>query len=207
MEKDEDGDGDLDDTVTIPYPKTGDYQVTVLPEPDALPTDTFSLICRFGDETIILADNVPVTDVPDEPYILTVEAPLPFFSLSNLTLSSDEVTTGESVTFSIDVSNKGEVEASYIATLKINDATEETREITLHGGASTTVSFTVSKDTPGSYEVKIGAETAEFIVSEPSPAALSWVTILGIIAGAFAFGLFALAIYFFLRPKRPAQAC
>jgi len=65
-----DGDGELDDMVTIPIRKLGDYLITVVPEPDALPTDTYSLEFIANGETIVLAENVPISDIPDQPYII-----------------------------------------------------------------------------------------------------------------------------------------
>jgi len=66
---DVDGDGDLEDFVGVPNPKIGDYLIEVIPDADALPTDTFSLMVSYGDSTIFLAENVPITDIPDEPYV------------------------------------------------------------------------------------------------------------------------------------------
>lgn len=65
-----DRDGELDDMVTIPIKKIGDYLITVVPEPDALPTDTYSLEFIANGETIVLAENVPISDIPDQPYII-----------------------------------------------------------------------------------------------------------------------------------------
>ena len=65
-----DGDGELDDMVTIPIRKLGDYLITVVPEPNALPTDTYSLEVIANGETIVLAENVPISDIPDQPYII-----------------------------------------------------------------------------------------------------------------------------------------
>ncbi|OHA67752.1 MAG: hypothetical protein A3D59_03325 [Candidatus Wildermuthbacteria bacterium RIFCSPHIGHO2_02_FULL_47_17] len=51
--------------------KTGDYLINVIPESDALPTDTFSL--SFTTDfatTTILAEDVPVSEIPTEPYII-----------------------------------------------------------------------------------------------------------------------------------------
>ena len=75
VEMDVNGDGDLDDLVTMLYPKEGDYQITVIPESGAMPADTYSLTASRGDSTIVLAENSPVADIPDEPYILTVKRP------------------------------------------------------------------------------------------------------------------------------------
>jgi pimeloyl-ACP methyl ester carboxylesterase len=67
--EDVDGNGDLEDFVGVPNPKIGDYLIEVIPDADAMPTDTFSLMVSYGDSTIFLAENVPVTDIPDEPYV------------------------------------------------------------------------------------------------------------------------------------------
>ncbi len=65
-----DGDGELDDMVTIPIKKLGDYLITVVPEPDALPTDTYSLGFIANGKIIVLAENVPISDIPDQPYMI-----------------------------------------------------------------------------------------------------------------------------------------
>ena len=69
-ETDINGDGDPDDIVLIPNRKTGDYQITVTPEPDAEPTDTYTLEVTAGGTTIVLAEDVPISDIPDQPYII-----------------------------------------------------------------------------------------------------------------------------------------
>ncbi len=64
-----DKDGDFDDMVTIVERKIGDYLISVVPEPDASPTDTYTLGVNFDGQTLILAENVSIDDIPDEPYI------------------------------------------------------------------------------------------------------------------------------------------
>ena len=65
-----DEDGELDDIVTIPIRKLGNYLITVVPKPGALPTDTYSLEVIANGETIVLAENVPISDIPDHPRII-----------------------------------------------------------------------------------------------------------------------------------------
>jgi len=67
-EIDIDGDGDLDDQIRIPDRKIGDYIITVIPEPDALPTDTYTLEVSLFGESIIIAENVQISDIPAQPY-------------------------------------------------------------------------------------------------------------------------------------------
>jgi parallel beta-helix repeat protein len=68
-ETDISGDGDPDDIIIIPDRKIGDFQITVTPEPDAEPTDIYTLEVMMGDTTTVLAENVPVSEIPTEPYI------------------------------------------------------------------------------------------------------------------------------------------
>jgi len=69
-ETDINGDDDSDDLIIIPDRKMGDYLITVTPEPGAEPTDTYTLEVSAGDTTIVLAEDVPISDIPDQPYII-----------------------------------------------------------------------------------------------------------------------------------------
>jgi len=69
-EVDTDGDGEVEDLFAILDPKIGDYKIQVIPEPNALPTDTYSLEVGVNNETIVLADNVQVNEAPTQPYTI-----------------------------------------------------------------------------------------------------------------------------------------
>ncbi len=66
-------DGELDDILVTGERKIGDYLIKVVPEHDALPTDTytFEVEALVNGETItmVLAENVPISDIPRRPYI------------------------------------------------------------------------------------------------------------------------------------------
>ena len=73
FEEDFDGDGDLEDTIQILERKEGEYHIRVIEEPGAAPDDTFSLDVSiledsFGYTPIILAQDVPVSQIPVESY-------------------------------------------------------------------------------------------------------------------------------------------
>lgn len=74
MEYDINGDGELDDIVAMPERKIGDYIITVIPVADAAPTDTYTLEAQAEDATVVLAENVPISDIPLEPYVLSSTA-------------------------------------------------------------------------------------------------------------------------------------
>jgi len=73
-EDDLDDDGDPDDWIGLPERKIGNYLMTVLPEPDAAPTDTYTLEVSTEDTTTVLAENVSVSEIPTEPYIFESKA-------------------------------------------------------------------------------------------------------------------------------------
>jgi hypothetical protein len=73
-EVDLDGDGDLDDLVRIPDRKLGDYLITVVPEPGALPTDTYTLEVSLFGEVVTIAENVQISDIPVQPYVIVSTA-------------------------------------------------------------------------------------------------------------------------------------
>jgi hypothetical protein len=72
-EIDVDEDGDLDDFFVILNAEPGQYLIQVIPEPNALPEDTYSLEVLYGEKFLVLAEHVPVHDIPTEPYLVVIE--------------------------------------------------------------------------------------------------------------------------------------
>ena len=93
------------------------------------------------------------------------------FKLSNLSISPSErkfftavsyfIKTGETATISVDVTNEGQQEGAYSATLKVNDSDVETKKVTLSPGETQTVSFAFTADERGFYSVQIGDLSGE----------------------------------------------
>ena len=73
VEYDIDGDGSEEDIIEFYNRKIGNYQITVIPELDAEPTDTYTLEVTAGDTTTVLAENVAISEIPTEPYIFKSE--------------------------------------------------------------------------------------------------------------------------------------
>ncbi len=63
------GNGSVD-CFFIPESKIGDYLIEVIPEPDALPEDTYSVGVGRGEDFIVLAENTPISEIPEEPYLI-----------------------------------------------------------------------------------------------------------------------------------------
>ncbi len=124
------------------------------------------------------------------------------FSIENLNITPMKVFTGETATISIKVSNTGGTTGSYTVNLKINGIIEESKEIILDAGASKTVSFTISKDTAGDYNIEINGQTGELKVL-PEMLAVNWGLIIGIIA---VIVIISVAIILSIRRRKNAPA-
>ena len=91
------------------------------------------------------------------------------FQVADLAVDPVEVAPGEKVTITARVTNTGGTEGSYTAELKINDVTEATQKATVAAGASHLLSFSISRDTSGTYKVTLGELSGEFVVARPVP--------------------------------------
>lgn len=69
-EDDIDDDGSPDDWIGIFERKTGQYRVKVVPESEVLPTETYNLTVTADSDTITLAEDVAIEDIPGEPYLI-----------------------------------------------------------------------------------------------------------------------------------------
>jgi len=107
-------------------------------------------------------------------YFVSLPGPAPpppvEFEFSNLVVSPSSVMEGGSVTVSMDVTNTGETEITGPVTLVLNDAVEEIKTVTLTGGETKTVTYTVTKS-PDDYNVTFpGATlTGTFTVTGGAP--------------------------------------
>jgi hypothetical protein len=65
-------DGELDDIIAIPDRKIGDYFITVVPEPNAIATDTYTLLVwpETKDEPFVLAEGIQICNIPIQPYMV-----------------------------------------------------------------------------------------------------------------------------------------
>jgi len=87
------------------------------------------------------------------------------FSISGLEVEPAEVQVGEAVTVTATVSNTGGSEGGYVVILKINGAKEAEQSVTLAAGASQEVTFNVTREEPGSYNITINGLSGSFTVT------------------------------------------
>jgi hypothetical protein len=106
--------------------------------------------------------------------------------------------TGESVTITANVANKGGQEGTYTVELKLNGETVDTEIVTLAAGQSRPVTFTVPELEPGQYDVEVAGLTDTFTASRT----ITWWLILIIIV---AVGLIIWGVVWGTRRRRKTQ--
>ncbi len=92
----------------------------------------------------------------------------PIFSVSNLTITPNQVKYGNPVTISATASNSGSEAGTYSVVLRINGMVENIMDLTLSPGASQTTTFTVNKD-GGEYYAEVDGLNGVFIIIPLDP--------------------------------------
>ncbi|MBI2847863.1 MAG: hypothetical protein HYX83_01665 [Chloroflexi bacterium] len=132
--------------------------------------------------------TVRVPPLPDPSPPAAVLTP-PSFSVSNLSVFPRKAVAGRNVTVSVVLANTGQLEGSHRLVLEIDAAPVASQELTLAGGASKEVIFTISKDDAGTYAINIGGLSDNFSVEPlamPSQRGTNWGVIRGFVAGGLA---------------------
>jgi len=88
------------------------------------------------------------------------------FKVTNFNLSPTEVKASEAVTISADVTNNPDKKRVCAITLWVNQTVEAGQDVFLDAGETKSVSFTVSRETAGSYEVRFDRLFGSFSVLE-----------------------------------------
>ena len=78
------------------------------------------------------------------------------FEVSSITITPSEVVAGEPFTVSAEITNVGDAENVYTATLTIDGGViTNTKEVTVGAGAAETLSFTCAVETPGTHSLEL----------------------------------------------------
>ena len=192
-------------TISAVVANTGDakgtYEVTlkingVIEEPKKVDVDagasktvTFTTVKDVAGSYAVAVDGLTGS--------FSVVAPA-MFSLSNLSITPQEVKPKEAVTITVSVANTGGTQGSYTVVLKIDEVKEAEKTVTVAAGSSQSVSFTVTRDVAGTYAVVVDGLIGSFSVTPPVK--LNWPVVGGIIGGVVIIGL----LIFFLVRRRAA---
>jgi len=88
------------------------------------------------------------------------------FILSNLIIEPPIANKGQAVTISAEITNAGEIEGNYLASLKVNGNQIEVKELTIAPSSTERVSFTFAGEAMGNYSIELGKLSGLIIVSE-----------------------------------------
>jgi len=91
------------------------------------------------------------------------------FSVKNLSIQPAEVQPNEVVTIAVSVTNTHDNWGIYSLVLKINGVKEAEKQANVDAGGSQDVSFSVTREDPGSYAVFINGLSGSFTVVAPVP--------------------------------------
>ena len=110
------------------------------------------------------------------------------FKFSNLVIDPLEVSAGKDAKISVDVENTGNAAGNKSVELSVNGNVTDSKNISLDVGKNTTVTFNHNETVPGNYTVKVGGETATYIVKEKSSLLLyALIAIILLIIGGVAY--------------------
>jgi len=151
-------------TLLVDEKKVEEKEVTL--EPGEVKTVTFTIVESTNGTFTIGIDKLTKS--------LKVLTPATF-ELSDLTISPSEAEIDKPIVISVTVKNVGEMEGTYTVELKIDGVTEDTKDITLAGGATETASFTVTRYTPGTYSIEVGGLKRSLSVLKPAPSSFEMI--------------------------------
>ncbi|MBN1643202.1 MAG: hypothetical protein JW856_00050 [Dehalococcoidales bacterium] len=107
----------------------------------------------------------------------TITASGTVFTVSNLLIQPAQVKIRENFGISVLVTNSGNVPGTLTVSLKVNGQVVAEQQITLDAGASDTVMFKHSQETPGTYTVDVNGCQGEFVVVPPPTGAATTTTV------------------------------
>jgi len=148
---------------------------------------------------------VPPEEEEEEPEEVITVMPAAF-SVSYLSVSPRlEVEPGETVAITVLVANTGGESGSYTVVLKIDEAKEAEKTVTIAAGDSQEVSFSLTREEAGSYTVAVdglsGGFTVTVVAPPPAKPGVNWPVLGGIIGGVV---IVVGSLYYFLVFRRRA---
>jgi hypothetical protein len=86
----------------------------------------------------------------------------PTLKLSNLSISPTKAKINEAISISINLTNIGDLPATFTISLKVNGSIEAVRDIMLSGRECAVVTFKISKNVAGTYNVEVNGLNGTF---------------------------------------------
>jgi hypothetical protein len=117
-------------------------------------------------------------------------------SVKSASLSATKVAPGDPVTVTASVANTGTGNGASMVKVYVNGAEESSQGVTVNSGGASSVSFTLSRNEPGTYSVYVGGTQAgSFTVDEFTPNTVLY------ISGALVFFALVIAVIYMTRRR------
>jgi hypothetical protein len=119
----------------------------------------------------VVTTTTPVTTTTTKPVPTTTQATTPpaaSFVVSGLVITPNEISTTETATVKVTVTNKGNLAGTSTAVLKVDNNIVGTKSLLLAAGESQDAVFTVSKDTAGTYSIDVNGQSGTLTVKVPA---------------------------------------
>ena len=97
-------------------------------------------------------------------YAIIAQLPSAKFTVSDLTVTPEDATSGSNVDVSATVKNTGDASGNYTCNLTINGAVFESQTVTVNAAEQATVHFSIPAGKVGTYNISIGELTGSFDV-------------------------------------------
>ncbi|MEM3659342.1 MAG: CARDB domain-containing protein [Thermoproteota archaeon] len=181
-----------DVTITISVSNTGNvmgvHNLTITVNEEV--KKSWLIILNPGESKILshklsfTADGSYVVMIDGQSFTITVSSiPPARFEVSGLNINPSSIKVGQSSTISVTVKNTGGKSGTYEVTLKINNQVVDTKTGTLSPDQSTTVSFTFTPTSEGTFSIDVNGLTGSLTVSKEEGAvaapAIPWVIVIG----------------------------
>ena len=139
--------------------------VTTTPIAIATTTPVVTTTTTTTSTPVVTTTTTPVTITTTTPVV----TPLPAtFETNALSISPNEINTGDTATIQATVTNSGDVSGTYTAVLKIDGNIASTKDLALTAGEAQNVVFSVSENTAGTYSVDVDGQTGTLTVKAAS---------------------------------------
>ena len=148
-------------TATMGNGTTGKITVTT-PAGTAVSASNFNFESRDQHDSERGSSMPGLTASPPQSPVI-----LPTVSVRSASLSATKVAPGTPITVTADVVNTGTVNGSSSIKVYVNGELENSQGVTVNSGSSTPVTFTVSRNEPGTYSVYVGGiQAGSFTVDQ-----------------------------------------
>ena len=156
-------------TVENVGPVEGFYEATLTVDGETVDTEAVSLApgARQTVSFVLVKDEVGTYSVEIGGARGTLKvAERPELEVSFLEVTPPLVLPGQEATVEADVANVGRAKGTLTTTLAVNGVEMDTRVVTLAGGATDKLSFTVIRDLAGTYELSVDGQSTTLTVAE-----------------------------------------